>query len=340
MPHSIYLSGLEIVLVLNMKLVKKVLSNLNGLHYRQEYLCLAGPSQADRLFAYKVDVNGMLEDISHSHCFVGYSPVIFAFSASPETNHTEEILILFSSEEVSASHPVDTIPVIARLKMKKVEEQKLPGETIVYYKGIYGMHRFLSFFHQLMIRWYNRLYQKQPGNVYLAGNLYNQVMISYSIPRKVCLITVRDGEYYNLFPTDLHGQVSSRHYLISLRHEGMACRQVEAARKIVLSEMQATAYRMVYQLGKNHMQPLKQKGDFPFSSTESAHSHLPLPEQAAGYKELQLESSLTMGIHKILLFRINYEVPAGTEAPVLMHIHNSYATWRYKKGLESNYLLR
>jgi hypothetical protein len=39
-------------------------------------------------------------------------------------------------------------------------------------------------------------------------------------------------EGYNLFPTDLHGQPDDEHYVISLRHEGIACQQVLQTRKI------------------------------------------------------------------------------------------------------------
>ena len=189
---------------------------------------------------------------------------------------------------------------------------------------------------QLTNKWFNR----KPGNVFLQGNLYKQVQIAYSLPRKICLITVGSDNLYNLFPTDLHGQVSEQHYVISLRHDGKACQQVEAAQRIVLSDMEAAAYKQVYALGKNHMQPLKSLAAFHFSLDRSKSLQLPLPQQIVAYKELQLQDAFMHGIHKLLLFKIIYREQKTKEPATLAHIHNSYATWRYKKGIQSNYFLR
>src|SRR5258708_22514627 len=65
-----------------MKLFKKLLNNLNGLHYSQEYLCVARESFQQPLHAYLVDDERVIKDITNLHLFVGYSPLIFAFSSS------------------------------------------------------------------------------------------------------------------------------------------------------------------------------------------------------------------------------------------------------------------
>ncbi len=67
---------------------------------------------------------------------------------------------------------------------------------------------------------------------------------------------------------------------------------------------------------------------------------LHLHEDVVSYKELELESSFTHGIHKLLLFKISNAQQANGTKETLAHIHNSYATWRFKKGIKSNYLLR
>src|SRR5206468_7751300 len=106
-------------------------------------------------------------------------------------------------------------------------------------------HHFLSSFHQYIIGLNNKLYNKKPGNVFLNDNLYKQVQIAYAIPRIISLITVSDEKFYNLFPTDLRGPVNEQYYVSSLRHEGKACRQVETAGRIVISQVDCRFYKTV-----------------------------------------------------------------------------------------------
>src|SRR5688572_24097344 len=68
-------------LVLNMKLVKKILNKLNGLHYPQEYLCLAWESLKNPLHVYLARDKRIIRDITNRHVFAGYHPLIFAFPA-------------------------------------------------------------------------------------------------------------------------------------------------------------------------------------------------------------------------------------------------------------------
>ena len=321
-----------------MKLLKKLLHKLNGLHYPREYLCIAEESFQQPLHAYITNNSNTFKDITKLHCFVGYSPLIFAFPSSLFPVIPGNIRIDFFRAAVDENVAFKEKDAIATLFLEKIQQQEIKETTVLFYEGSRGRHRFLSGFHQSVIQLTNNLYEKKPGNVFLKGNLYKQVQIAYSIPRRVCLITVGENNLFNLFPTDLHGQINDQYYVISRRHTGQACRQVESAGRIVLSQMKATACKKVYSLGKNHMQPLKDLSSFDFSEMHSKIFRLPLPQDRIGYKELELENSFICGIHKLLLFKIIHHEEAK-QTGTLAHIHNSYATWRYKKGLQSNYLL-
>jgi hypothetical protein len=229
---------------------------------------------------------------------------------------------------------------IASLSLKMIRKQAAGDIAIFYYEGIKGKHHFLSSFHQYTIGLNNKLYNKKQGNVFLNDNLYKQVQIAYAIPRIISLITVSDGKLYNLFPTDLHGPVGEQYYVSSLRHGGKACRQVETPGRMVISQVDCGIYKTVYALGKNHMQDLKSKEGFPFSESYSAIFQLPLPQPVLYYRELELIESFVHGIHKLFLFKIVSSGLINDEPATLAHIHNTYATWRYNKGLPGNYLLR
>jgi hypothetical protein len=319
--------------------LQKLLNKFNGLHYSQEYLCMAnGPFQT--LHTCIVENGRVISDITNHHCFVGYCPLIFAFPSSVINRQQETIDIVFSHQPLEQNVVFAAKDALAQLSLKKIYLQKLNGEAIIYYRGLHGQHRFSSRFHQMMGQWSNYLYNRKPGNVFLKGNLYKQVQISYAIPRKISLVTVGNEKLYNHFPTDLHGQVDEQHYIISLRRAGAACKQVEASGTVVLSDIEASAYGQAYALGKNHMQPLKALTAFDFDNELSRVKGLPLPKNLISYKELELKGSFEEGIHKLLLFKILHNELAKNGNKPLTHIHNRYATWLYKKGFAGNYLLR
>ncbi len=325
-----------------MALIKKLLERFNGLHYPQDYLCFAKGSFQPVLHVYLV-VNGqVVKNITASHLFTGYSPVLFTFFSIPETGETmgTEIELLFSHEDIKTYDVLPASVALAGLTLKRIRQIQAAGGELSFYEGVHGWHRFIPGWQQWISQLHNKLYNRKPGNVFLAGNLYKQVQLAYAVPRKISLITVGEQELYNHFPTDLHGAAGEGLYVISLRHAGRACKQVESAGRIVLSDIEASVCKEVFGLGKNHMQPLKEKEEFDLSEEVSGNFQLPLPNGLIAYTELELISSFRHGIHKLLLFKIIYRRQAHVEAGTLMHIHNSYASWRHKKGMKSNYILR
>ena len=323
-----------------MGLVKRILSKFNGLYYPQEYLCLAKESFQNPLHAYLIEGRKIIKDITNEHLFTGYSPLIFTLPSPANLELPSGIEIVFSQQSFQSNEFFEKKDAIAKLSLQLIRKQKAGDITIFYYEGIKGEHRFLSSFHQYIIELNNNLYNKKTGNVFLPGNLYKQVQIAYSVPRIISLITVGDDRLFNLFPTDLHGRVNKEYYISSLRHEGKACKQVEASGRIVISQVHCDAYKMVYFLGKNHVQQLKSKHNFPFGEAVSKLFQLPLPRPVLYNRELELVESFQHGIHKLLLYKIVSEQDYSNEPVTLAHIHNCYATWRHNKGLAGNYLFR
>jgi hypothetical protein len=325
-----------------MKLLQKIFNQLNGLHYRQEYLCFSNESFQSPLHAWLVYKEQTIKNITNLHLFVGYSPLIVALFLLEEIDPDQlKTIDIFFTDKIR--HQNENFPqkdAIAILRLKRIHQQTSGNSCIWYFEGLTGKHRFLSSFHQWIIGLNNRLTNKKTGNVFLHDNLYTQVQIAYSLPRNISLITVEKNGRYNLFPTDLHGQADDQHYVISLRHEGRACRQVMQTRKILVSRVQSQFYKTVYALGKNHMQEYKEKSHFPFSDAVSSLLQLPLPGSAISYRELELQESFIHGIHRVLLFKILSRQLVEDNPSTLAHIHNVYATWRHNSSLPGNYLLR
>jgi len=320
--------------------MKKILTKLNGLHYQQEYLCLAKEPFQNPIHAYFVKDGHVIKDITNEHLFTGYSPLIFTLISSDLKEPFSKIEMFFSQRSLQPNDLFKKRHALAWLSLRLIQKQKIGDNEIYYYKGIRGQHHFLSFFHQYIIGLNNQVYNRKKENVFLNNALYKQVQIAYSIPRIISLITVGSGGLYNLFPTDLHGPVNEQYYVSSLRHGGKACKQVENAGRIVISQVHTDVYKMAYALGKNHMQELKPKENFFFSESLSSVFKLPLPKSLLSYRELELVGSFDHGIHKLLLYKIISSQVVSKDPSTLAHIHNCYATWRHRKGLPGDYLLR
>ncbi len=317
-----------------------MLTKINGLHYRQEYLCLAKESFQNPIHAYFVKDGHIIKDITNEHLFTGYSPLIFTLISSELKEPFSNIEVLFTQQSLQPNDLFRERDALASLSLRLIQKQAIDNNEIYYYEGVRGQHRFLSLFHQYVIGFNNIIYNRNKENVFLNNNLYKQVQIAYSVPRVISLITVSLGGLYNLFPTDLHGSLNENFYVSSLRIGGKACEQVETAGKIVISQVHSEVCKAVYALGKNHMQDLKQKGNFVLGESLSKVFSLPLPKSTLAYRELELVGSFEHGIHKLLLYKIISSHVIDKDPSTLAHIHNCYATWRYHKRLPGNYLLR
>ena len=322
-----------------MKLVEKLLRKINGLHYSHEYLCFAKESFPDTIHVYLVNNDRVNKDITNCHAFVGYSPLIFAIPSGEIPEDPENLQLVFSHAALAPNETFPQKDALARLQIKRIHQQTVGTDSIGYYEGVHGTHRFLSGFQQWINGLINNWYNNKPGNVFLPNELYRQVQIAYSVPRIISLITIKIGEGVNLFPTDLHGPVGEDHYIISLRSGGKACEQVKQAGRLLLSQVDAKQAATVYSLGKNHMQGLKKVDDLPFSKENIDGLDWPIPQGAISCQELELLESTTIGIHEIHLFRIRAKRILNTEAERLAHIHNAYASWRHKNRFSGNYLL-
>ena len=317
-------------------MVKQLLEKLKGLHYRQEYLCIPYEHFARPLHVYVIIDQKIFAEVTHSHLFVGYAPLIIVLPLFSK-DYSTRVSLAFFQDAVSGGLPVSSLQPLASLDLQPLPA--LTSHTYQFFEGLRGRHHFLPLLNRWIIRTANQLYKQQPGNVFLHGNLYEQVQVAYSVPRIISLITVQQGGSCNIFPTDLHGEIEGE-YIISLRTGGKALEQVMESKQIVVSEINALAYKKVYAQGKNHMRATQPRETFEFEIESSQVLQSGLPKGTVTYRELQLKTSFQHGIHTIMVFRILHQQMIRKGISRLSHVHNAYATWRFKKGWKDSYLLR
>ncbi len=304
-----------------------------GIHFPQEYLCIEKENFQRPFRVVLLDQDEkVIGDVSEKNLLLGYKPVLVGFvvNASMASSVKEKFILLFSHEEKE----------IARLHLEIVFSRSFGSATFVVFRSVFGKHRLISTIHQRLNTFRESLRKKKAGNIYLEKNLYKQAQIAYSVPRNISMVTVSDGRLFNLFPTDLHGAIDEKYYVDSLRIDGQAARQVESIGRMVISEVEAPFFRDAYSTGKNHTIDLQLPEHFPFSNIRSEKFNWLLPDHAINYKELELESTTDIGIHRLHFFKIIHKEKIIEQANTLSHVHRYVAEWRRKNGVGTNYLIR
>lgn len=171
-------------------------------------------------------------------------------------------------------------------------------------------------------------YYKKPEQDFYKLKSY---AAAYSYPRRVRIVSFKEGDAYNIFPMDLVGDIPhSKRFVLGLRHTNTTLARIIATKKLAVSEVPYQYKDTIYQLGKHHRGPVSAPG---FNLIPSEHFNFPIPEWANSYKELQIESTMNLGSHMLLWGReVNQKVlkePAGH----LFHIHFLHYLHQHKRGL-------
>jgi hypothetical protein len=323
---------------------------LTGLTIPQEYVCvpLEDFQQPLRIFL-TLSKNDFSLEVTASHVFLGYKPLIIAITLPSSENaltvirHEDYVCLNFSQHPFTRNYRWNGFfsnkLCVARLVLKKIREKEVDGNHVIFYEGHYGEHSFLNSWHQFVNRQRHRMRKDVSGNVGLNGNLYDQVRIAYAVPRIIPLITITDGHLLNMFPTDLHGPIGSEFYMSSLRKGGKANAQVEQHKKLALSRIDVADFKIAYLLGKNHMQDLRATSSFTSAKQSSRINNIPLPAAVLSYRELNQIESFDVGIHKIHLYE-NVHEESVHNGMTLSHIHQFYAQWRSDHNIPTNMRLR
>lgn len=258
-----------------------------------------------------------------------------ALTFSPDS---EEAIRIERAARVSLNYFADEgRRYVASLALKKVTQNVVQNRHVSLWTAESGTHRLLSSFHQHVQRWRNQ-WNRHDRN-WLEGNTFDQVRIAYSVPANISIVTLTDGGSMNMFPTDLHGKAGETLYLGSLRHNGLANKQVESIGQLALSRIESAWRKEAYALGKNHMAELGPASRFELSPRRSSHFDIPLPAPVLSYYELKTITSFDVGIHRIHYCSIDHFEKICDGNP-LSHIHTYFAQWRKNHHLPTEYLKR
>ncbi|HVT84721.1 MAG TPA: hypothetical protein VHD35_05945 [Chitinophagaceae bacterium] len=178
-------------------------------------------------------------------------------------------------------------------------------------------------------------YYKKPGFVFKKFKAY---VSGYSYPRKVRIISFKDGDYYNIFPMDLLGNITeSKKFVFGLRHTNHTLAKIIENKKIVVSEIPCRHKTEVYDLGKHHSSKPPSPDKLPFKIFPSKNFEFPITEWAEKYYEIKIIHTLNLGSHMLLWGEIQHEEILKKPESHFYHIHFMLHLYQKRKGI--NYQL-
>ncbi len=271
-----------------------------------------------------LETGGVRIDISLTHWLLCLNPVVFGiWFPIQENSHSFDTNPPYRMYFKDSAGDAETVAVLKLIYFNKIVE---PDGTLLLLK-LAGA----SIHHINLIR--TRLifyrYYKKPEQDFFKLKSYSA---AYSYPRKVRLISFMEGDWYNIFPMDLVGDIPwSKRFVFGLRHTNVTLARIIETKKMVVSEIPYEYKEIIYRLGKHHREPLSGT-KLPFNLTQSSIYNFPIPEWAISYKEISIVNTMNLGSHMLLWgIEINEKV-LNEPSHNLFHIHFLHYLHQQKKG--------
>lgn len=264
-------------------------------------------------------------DVSATHWLLCLDPVVFGiwFERKHEIisfNRSVEYSMHFMDSSVHAG----TVAVLKLDLLNAIEEQD--GTLVLLRLRDASMHH-ISFIKTRLI--YLKYYKKPEQNFYKLKSY----AAAYSYPRRVRLVSFKEGEWYNIFPMDLVGDIpSSRRYVFGLRHSNVTLGRIIETKKLSVAEVPYEYKDIIYQLGKHHREPLSESVS-PFEIVPSEFFGFPIPVWANSYKEIHIVSTMNLGSHMLIWGEEVNEKYLNEPHGYLFHIHFLHYLHQKKRGL-------
>ena len=152
-----------------------------------------------------------LLDVSGTHWLLCLNPIVFGvwFKKSTEIISTEKT----TPCEMHFMDGARDSETVAVLKLVVQDDIEAPDGTLILLElKEAGMHH-IPFIKSWLLYY---KYYKKPEQDYKRFKSYSA---SYSYPRKVRVVSFKEGDWFNIFPMDLVGDIpSSKRYVFGLRH--------------------------------------------------------------------------------------------------------------------------
>jgi hypothetical protein len=293
----------------------------------KEYSTITIPGEIrEKVF---LEVGRTLIDISQNQWLLCLEPVVFGVwltDKEPITaiNKKKECRLSFT-DPAGGKGKGRNLAVATVIFFDKIEDD----QGTLFLLKLEKSRLFHTGFFKILVLFYR--YYKKPTFTF---DKFKSFVSAYSYPRKVNIISFRQGDYYNIFPMDLTGEPGQAgRFVFGLRHSNLALAKIIENKRLVKSDVSYEYKDIIYQLGKHHGTNPPPLDALPFRVIESEQFRFYIPSWADKYKEIEIVKTLNLGSHMLLWGKlINAKIlknPTGH----LFHIHFLLYFYHLRKGV-------
>jgi len=263
-------------------------------------------------------------DVTQQHYLLCLEPLVFGvWLEKGVTINTHDKIELLFTDKISGKY-------IARLSLAYVDSITNDYGALFLLKAEKSKTYHLNFFATYLL--YFKFYKKPQ----LSFQQVKGFAAAYSHPRKVSIISFKQGDYYNIFPMDLLGDITTsdltNYYAFGLRHTNNALPKIIETGRVVVSEVSFKQKNQIYALGSNHQKLPPAVDLLPFEVIQSKNFGFYVPEWADSYKEVRITSTINLGSHMLLWGQVENKQVLNASAGNLFHIHYLLYLYYKQKG--------
>lgn len=243
-----------------------------------------------------LQVNGLLFDISTTHFILCIEPVVFGVwlpsARVPRKIGRGERLVIYIGGKNGGSTIENPEAKLFGKALEIFHEERGSLITVVFDQSkiyhLQPLNRYLLYY-----RYYRDKATRYPR--------FKSFVCSYSYPRRIRVVCFKQGDYCNIFPMDLLGDIhEEERYVFGLRHTNIALEKIISAGKLVVCEFSYQYKDIVYELGKHHSTTPPCLESLDFKTIPSRSFGFPIPVWADSYKEVRITKTFNLGSHMLL----------------------------------------
>ena len=273
-----------------------------------------------------LEVNNVRADVSENQWILCLDPAVFGIWLSKKedinlpVSGTKYKMYFNDDSEKNAG----TVAVLALDMFDIIQED---DGMLILLKLTEATSHHINFIKTLYL--YQRHYKKPEQNFLKLKSF----AAAYSYPRKVRLITFKEGDHFNIFPMDLVGDIpKTNRFVLGLRHTNITLSRIIQTGRIVVSEVPYQYKDVIYRLGKHHRGSIEADTE-ELDFIDSEIFKFPIPVWANSYKEIRIKSSKNLGSHMLLWGEEVNTKELNPSAGHLFHIHFLHYLHQRRRGM-------
>ena len=270
-------------------------------------------------------------DISGAHWLLCIEPIVFGVWISNQSmqvaDHVENFSMIYGGNTHPNGQSIENEEACINLQLLEsiVEETGVLFLLKFCNADIYQLNtlkRYLLFFR----------YYRKDGLKYAR---FKEYVTSYSYPRKIRVVSFREGDYYNIFPMDLLGDIpGSKWYVFGLRHTNIALTKIIESGRLAVCEVSFQFKDTIYQLGKHHSSKMPAVTELSFETIQSKSFSFHIPAWVQDCKEVRIFKTVDMGSHMLLWGEVIDAVTFSPSSQPLYLVHLLHYLEAKKRGIE------